>query len=98
MCAEHRSFLDGVELADSFDFNPHKWLLTSFDCSAMWVRDRSAIIDALSITPPYLRSKEYVLPLVPAPPSPNCFSAGTTKVWCRTIETGRCRLADASAA
>ena len=40
--------------------NAHKWLLTSFDFSAMWVQDRSAIIDALSLTPPYLRSREYV--------------------------------------
>ncbi|CAL1285576.1 unnamed protein product [Larinioides sclopetarius] len=36
ICPEFRPFLDGVEYADSFNFNPHKWLLVNFDCSAMW--------------------------------------------------------------
>lgn len=41
----------------SFDFNPHKWLLTNFDCSAMFIKDRTYLYDALSITPQYLRNK-----------------------------------------
>jgi aromatic-L-amino-acid decarboxylase len=57
ICPEHRAMIDGVELADSFNFNPHKWLLTNFDCSAFWVRDRAALTAALSITPAYLRNK-----------------------------------------
>lgn len=57
VCPEHRWFLDGVELADSFNFNPHKWLLTNFDCSALWTADRRALVEALSITPAYLRNK-----------------------------------------
>lgn len=57
VCPEFRHFIDGIEHADSFNFNPHKWLLTNFDCSASWVKDRQAIIDALSITPEYLRNK-----------------------------------------
>nr|XP_045599003.1 aromatic-L-amino-acid decarboxylase-like [Procambarus clarkii] len=36
VCEEFRYLMDGVELADSFNFNPHKWLLVNFDCSAMW--------------------------------------------------------------
>lgn len=56
VCPEHRAMLRGVEHADSFNFNPHKWLLTTFDCSAMWVRDRAPLIAALSITPEYLRN------------------------------------------
>ncbi len=56
VCPEHRAMIEGVERADSFNFNPHKWLLTNFDCSAFWVADRSALIDALSITPAYLRN------------------------------------------
>jgi aromatic-L-amino-acid decarboxylase len=56
VCPEFRWMIDGVGLADSFVFNPHKWLLTSFDCSALWVRERRALIDALSITPEYLRN------------------------------------------
>lgn len=53
---EHRDQLDGLELADSFCFNPHKWMFTSFDCDALWVRDRHALTSALSILPEYLRN------------------------------------------
>jgi len=56
VCPEFRWMIEGVERADSFVFNPHKWLLTSFDCSGLWVRERKALIDALSITPEYLRN------------------------------------------
>ncbi len=56
LCEEHRWMSRGVELADSFSFNPHKWMLTSFDCSCFWVRDRAALTGALSITPEYLRN------------------------------------------
>jgi aromatic-L-amino-acid decarboxylase len=45
-----------VDLADSYAFNPHKWLLTNFDCDCFYVADRSSLIDALSITPEYLRN------------------------------------------
>lgn len=57
VCPEHRWILDGVEHADSFNFNPHKWLLTTFDCSALFLADRAPVIDALSITPEYLRNQ-----------------------------------------
>ena len=57
VCPEHRSMLAGVERADSFNFNPHKWLLTNFDCSALWARDTRAIVNVLSITPEYLRNR-----------------------------------------
>jgi aromatic-L-amino-acid decarboxylase len=56
VCPELRQHLDGVELADSFVTNPHKWLLTTFDCSTFWVRDRASLIGALSILPEYLRN------------------------------------------
>lgn len=57
ICPELRApLMEGVEGADSYVFNPHKWLLTTFDCSTLWVRDRRALIDALSITPEYLRN------------------------------------------
>lgn len=48
---------EGLELADSYVVNPHKWMLTNFDCSAFFVADRSALISALSILPEYLRNK-----------------------------------------
>jgi aromatic-L-amino-acid decarboxylase len=55
LCPEHRWLLDGVELADSFCTDAHKWLLTAFDASLLWVRDAAALPAALSITPEYLR-------------------------------------------
>ena len=54
VCPEHRALLAGVEAADSVCFNPHKWLLTNFDCDCFWTRDREALTRALSVTPPYL--------------------------------------------
>jgi len=56
VCPEFRWMSEGVERADSFCFNPHKWLLTNFDCDLFWTRDRRALTDALSITPEYLRN------------------------------------------
>jgi aromatic-L-amino-acid decarboxylase len=56
VAAELRWLNDGVELADSYCTNPHKWLLTNFDCDAFWVADRAALVGALSILPEYLRN------------------------------------------
>ncbi|HXV92027.1 MAG TPA: pyridoxal-dependent decarboxylase [Pseudonocardia sp.] len=56
LCPEFRWLLDGIELADSFCTDAHKWLLTAFDASMLWVRDAAALPDALSITPEYLRN------------------------------------------
>lgn len=38
ICPEYRQYIDGVEEADSFNMNAHKWFLTNFDCSALWVK------------------------------------------------------------
>jgi aromatic-L-amino-acid/L-tryptophan decarboxylase len=56
VCPELRWIIDGVERADSFCCNPHKWLLTNFDCDAFWVADRAALVGALSVLPEYLRN------------------------------------------
>jgi aromatic-L-amino-acid decarboxylase len=56
VCPELRGMSAGLEVADSFAFNPHKWLLTNFDCDAFYTRDRGALLDALSVTPEYLRN------------------------------------------
>lgn len=53
---EKRAILDGVELADSFVFNPHKWMFTNFDCSAFFVRDPDFLVRSLAINPEYLRT------------------------------------------
>lgn len=53
---EMRHHMKGVELADSFDFNPHKWLLTNFDCSALFVRDAQPLVRALTLTPAFLQN------------------------------------------
>ena len=57
ICPEHWGLIDGLEHADSYTFNPHKWLLTNFDCSCFWVADRAALIEALSVLPEYLRNR-----------------------------------------
>lgn len=36
VCPEFRCWLQGVELVDSIAFNPSKWLMVHFDCTAMW--------------------------------------------------------------
>ncbi len=54
---EFRHIIEGLEFADSYCFNPHKWMFTNFDCDCFWVRDRSALINALSILPEYLRNQ-----------------------------------------
>ena len=57
LCPEHRLLSqETLSRLNSFDFNPHKWLLTNFDCSTLWVRNRAWLVDALSINPPYLRN------------------------------------------
>lgn len=57
LCPEVRHLNEGVELADSYAFNPHKWMFTNFDCDCFYVADRGPLIRALSILPEYLRNK-----------------------------------------
>jgi aromatic-L-amino-acid decarboxylase len=56
VCPELRFVNDGLELADSYCFNPHKWMLVNFDCTAFFVADRAALVGALGILPEYLRN------------------------------------------
>jgi aromatic-L-amino-acid decarboxylase len=56
VCPEFRWIHDGLELADSYCFNPHKWMFTNFDCDCFYVADREPLIQALSILPEYLRN------------------------------------------
>ncbi|MBK6962433.1 MAG: aminotransferase class V-fold PLP-dependent enzyme [Bacteroidales bacterium] len=54
---EMRHFAAGLELADSYVFNPHKWMFTNFDCSAYFVRDPEMLIRTFEILPEYLKTK-----------------------------------------
>lgn len=53
---ELRVYFAGMEAADSIVLNPHKWLMTNFDCTAYYVRDRDALLSTFSLTPEYLRT------------------------------------------
>lgn len=55
---ELRHLFQGVEHCDSFVFNPHKWLLVNFDCSAYFVREQEDLLRTFRIAPEYLRTKQ----------------------------------------
>jgi aromatic-L-amino-acid/L-tryptophan decarboxylase len=57
LCPEFRHIHAGVEFADSYCFNPHKWMFTNFDCDVFYVANRRALIQALSVLPEYLRNQ-----------------------------------------
>jgi len=57
LCPELRWIHQGLEQADSYCFNPHKWMMTNFDCTCFYVRDRASLIQALSIMPEYLKNQ-----------------------------------------
>ncbi|PIK55531.1 putative histidine decarboxylase [Apostichopus japonicus] len=55
ICPEFRRFTEGIERIHSFAFNPSKWLMVHFDCTAFWVRDSEALEKAFCVNPLYLR-------------------------------------------
>lgn len=55
---EMRYVLDGCDRADSFVTNPHKWLFTPIDCSALYTRHVSTLKQAFSLVPDYLTTAE----------------------------------------
>ncbi|XP_032480745.1 histidine decarboxylase isoform X3 [Phocoena sinus] len=55
LCPEFRGFLKGVEYADSFTFNPSKWMMVHFDCTGFWVKDKYKLQQTFSVNPVYLR-------------------------------------------
>ena len=57
LCPEFRRTHAGLEYADSYAFNPHKWMFTNFDCDCFYVADRAALIQTLSVLPEYLRNQ-----------------------------------------
>lgn len=53
---EYQGLIKGIEKADSFVFNPHKWLFTNFDCTAYFVKDKKGLVNTFSILPEYLKT------------------------------------------
>lgn len=60
VCPELRAMHAGVEHADSYCFNPHKWLLTNFDCDCFYVANRAELVRTLGVLPEYLRNEPTV--------------------------------------
>ena len=54
ICPEFRHLIDGVEDANSFSLNAHKWFLTNLDCCCLWLKDPTSLIKSLSTNPSYL--------------------------------------------
>lgn len=54
---EYQWMIKGIEMADSYVFNPHKWMFTNFDCTAYFVRDKEALIRTFEILPEYLKTR-----------------------------------------
>ena len=55
---EKRWMNEGIEQADSFVFNPHKWMFTNFDCSAFYVQNEALLVRTFEIMPEYLKTPE----------------------------------------
>ena len=56
ICPEYQYLLKGMENVNSFNMNPHKWLMTTFDCSAFWVDNKTDLTSAMNVVPEYLRN------------------------------------------
>ncbi len=54
---EFKWMIEGIDAADSFVYNPHKWLFTNFDCTAYFIKDRAALIKTFEILPEYLKTE-----------------------------------------
>lgn len=58
ICPEFRAMADGLEHADSYCFNPHKWMLTNFDCDAFYVKEPERLLRVMSVLPEYLKTRQ----------------------------------------
>lgn len=54
-CPEFRPLMKGIEWADSFNFNLHKWMMVNFDCCAMWLKDADKVVDSFTVDRIYLQ-------------------------------------------
>ncbi|CAH1732412.1 histidine decarboxylase [Aphis gossypii] len=55
ICPEFRHWLSGVAYADSIAFNPSKWMMVHFDCTAMWVKNSECLHRTFNVDPLYLQ-------------------------------------------
>jgi len=55
VCPEFRKWMKGIEFADSIAFNPSKWLMVHFDCTAMWVKNSRSLHRTFNVEPLYLQ-------------------------------------------
>ncbi|XP_037033323.1 3,4-dihydroxyphenylacetaldehyde synthase 2-like [Bradysia coprophila] len=53
-CPEYRPLMSGIDWADSFNFNLHKWMMVNFDCCAMWLKNADTLVEAFSVDRIYL--------------------------------------------
>ncbi|KAG2302945.1 hypothetical protein Bca52824_031596, partial [Brassica carinata] len=61
ICPEYRQYIDGVETADSFNMNAHKWFLTNFDCSLLWVKVHIFLVSLFSHLSPRVLKKNTLI-------------------------------------
>jgi aromatic-L-amino-acid decarboxylase len=57
LCPEFRYIQHGLEFADSYCFDAHKWMFTNFDCTCFYVADRETLTHSFSVVPEYLRNQ-----------------------------------------
>ncbi|KAJ6225017.1 hypothetical protein RDWZM_003562 [Blomia tropicalis] len=55
ICPEYRHWLKGIEMVQSIAFNPSKWMMVHFDCTAIWVRNSSSLHRTFNVEPLYLK-------------------------------------------
>jgi len=58
MIPEYEWIFDGVARTDSVLVNPHKWLFTPLDLSALYCRRMNVLRKALALTPDYLANRQ----------------------------------------
>lgn len=56
-CPEFRHLMAGVEMAESFNFNLHKWMMVNFDCCAMWLKNADLLVKAFTVDRIYLNHR-----------------------------------------
>ena len=58
LSSEQRKKLDGIELSDSLSWDAHKWMMQTYGCSAVLVRNQSDLVRSFAAHPEYLKDAE----------------------------------------